>query len=50
MKRGISEHLGESQVEQRAALDWLVDKVYVIERKGFHDRFKIVGAIELRKG
>jgi 2'-5' RNA ligase len=28
-------------------LDWLVDKVYVIERKGFHDRFTIVGFIDL---
>ena len=29
------------------ALDWLIDKVYVIERKGFHGRFEIVGAINL---
>ncbi|KAJ4325277.1 hypothetical protein N0V94_000801 [Neodidymelliopsis sp. IMI 364377] len=28
-------------------LDWLVDKVYVIERKGFHDRFTVVGSIDL---
>lgn len=29
------------------ALDWHIDKVYVIERKGFNDRFKVVGTIEL---
>jgi 2'-5' RNA ligase len=28
-------------------LDWFVDKVYVIERKGFHDRFTVVGSIDL---
>jgi 2'-5' RNA ligase len=31
------------------ALDWHVDKVFLIQRKGFHDRFKIVGSIELGK-
>jgi hypothetical protein len=29
------------------ALDWYVDKVFVIERKGYHDRFKIIGSIDL---
>ncbi|KAH7407036.1 2'-5' RNA ligase superfamily-domain-containing protein [Phaeosphaeria sp. MPI-PUGE-AT-0046c] len=29
------------------ALDWTVDRVFVIERKGFHDRFKVVGSIDL---
>ncbi|PVH97067.1 hypothetical protein DM02DRAFT_644385 [Periconia macrospinosa] len=28
-------------------LDWDVDRVFVIERKGYHDRFRVVGAIEL---
>jgi 2'-5' RNA ligase len=27
--------------------DWFVDKVYVIERKGFHGRFVIVGSVDL---
>jgi hypothetical protein len=39
----------ETQQDSPVALDWLVDKVYVLERKGFHDRFKIVGAIDLGK-
>jgi hypothetical protein len=30
-------------------LDWYVDKVFVIERKGFHDRFEIIGSIDLDK-
>ncbi|OAL05090.1 hypothetical protein IQ06DRAFT_104188 [Phaeosphaeriaceae sp. SRC1lsM3a] len=29
------------------ALEWSIDKVFVIERKGFHDRFKVIGSIDL---
>jgi 2'-5' RNA ligase len=29
------------------ALDWYVDKVFVIERKGFHGRFEIIGSIDI---
>jgi 2'-5' RNA ligase len=29
------------------ALEWYIDRVYVIERKGFHGRFTIVGSVEL---
>ena len=29
-------------------LDWFVDKVYVIERKGDHDRSAVVGSIDLK--
>jgi 2'-5' RNA ligase len=29
------------------SLHWPIDKVYVIERKGFHGRFKVVGSIDL---
>ncbi|KAJ8116125.1 hypothetical protein OPT61_g2367 [Boeremia exigua] len=29
------------------SLHWLVDKVYVIERKGFHGRFTVVGSVDL---
>ncbi|EAT90177.1 hypothetical protein HBI56_045740 [Parastagonospora nodorum] len=32
-----------------ASLDWHVDKVFVITRKGYHDRFNIVGSIDLGK-
>lgn len=30
-------------------LDWFVDKVYVIERKGFHGRFTVVGSVDLKQ-
>jgi hypothetical protein len=33
-----------------AGLIWHVDRVFVIERKGFHDSFKIVGDVELGGG
>jgi hypothetical protein len=29
------------------AWDWLVDKVYVLERIGYHDRFEVLGSIRL---
>ena len=29
------------------SLGWCIDKVYVIERKGFHDRFTVVGSVDL---
>ncbi|KAJ4991839.1 endonuclease/Exonuclease/phosphatase [Stagonosporopsis vannaccii] len=29
------------------SLHWFVDKVYVIERKGFHGRFTVVGSVNL---
>lgn len=28
-------------------LEWSIDKVFVIERKGFHDRFQVIGSIDL---
>lgn len=28
-------------------LNWFIDKVYVIERKGFHGRFTVVGSVDL---
>lgn len=43
---GISEFLQPQDGDSRT-LDWLVDKVYVIERKGFHDRFAVIGSIDL---
>jgi hypothetical protein len=47
LRESVSEHLsgGEGNSYQ---LDWLVDKVYVIERTGYHGRFKVLEAIELR--
>lgn len=31
------------------ALEWFVKKVYVIERKGFHGRFTVVGSVDLAR-
>jgi hypothetical protein len=36
-----------SKDEAPDSLDWHVDKVYVLERNGYHDRFKLVGSIVL---
>lgn len=36
------------QKDAHAMLDWFVDKVYVIERKGFHGRFTVVGSVDLK--
>jgi hypothetical protein len=49
----ISKEIGNgvaSLNHQEAAtksLDWCIDKVYVIERKGFHGRFTVVGSVDL---
>lgn len=37
----------ESEDTVPRSLHWLVDKVYVIERKGFHGRFTVVGSVDL---
>jgi 2'-5' RNA ligase len=38
----------EARENSPLVLDWLIDKVYVIERKGGYDcRFEIVGAVDL---
>jgi 2'-5' RNA ligase len=39
----------QEAVDSPTALSWNVDKIFVIERKNFKDRFKIVGTIELGK-
>jgi 2'-5' RNA ligase len=47
----IVEHLFEHSYvsSEQPALSWNVDRVYVIERKGYNDRFKIIGTIDLGK-
>jgi hypothetical protein len=30
-----------------AALDWHVDRVFVLQRKGYHGRFQVIGSVEL---
>lgn len=37
-----------SEKNASRTLDWFVDKVYVIERKGFHGRFTVVGSVNLK--
>ncbi|KAF1844184.1 uncharacterized protein K460DRAFT_369052 [Cucurbitaria berberidis CBS 394.84] len=48
IKKSVRE-LTTVKEELPMALDWYVDKVFVIERTGYKDRFKIVGTIELGK-
>jgi 2'-5' RNA ligase len=51
LKKEIGNEAAEfRQLEKNApkSLDWFVDKVYVIERKGFHGRFAVVGSVDLR--
>ena len=52
VKKTVSEFLSTNGAEEDSptALDWYVDRVCVIERKGFKDRFKVVAEIELGKG
>ncbi|KAF9695586.1 hypothetical protein EKO04_006517 [Ascochyta lentis] len=35
------------QDDKPITLDWFIDKVYVIERKGFHGRFTVIGSVDL---
>lgn len=49
--KSVSEFIAQDTNKDNAPieLEWHVDRVYVIERKGFNDRFKIIGSIDLGK-
>lgn len=47
IKKSIREYLAATKEGTPLSLDWHVDKVFVIERKGYTDRFKVIGTIEL---
>lgn len=50
LRKEISNKVAEfGQFEKGASrtLDWFVGKVYVIERKGFHGRFAVIGSVDL---
>ncbi|KAF2683746.1 hypothetical protein K458DRAFT_478124 [Lentithecium fluviatile CBS 122367] len=47
VKKIVSDHLNDGD-QNPSALDWYVDKIFVIERKGYHGRFQVVDAIELQ--
>lgn len=51
IRKSIRDHLSrqssDGEGSPEAVLDWHVDEIYVIERKGYHGRFNIVGAIKL---
>jgi hypothetical protein len=51
IKNSVSDFLSRTGWREGApiALDWYVDKVCVIERKGYRDRFRVIGTIELGK-
>ena len=46
ISNSIASHHPNEDISPRS-LHWLVDKVYVIERKGFHGRFTVVGSVNL---
>jgi 2'-5' RNA ligase len=45
-KNSVANSVTRNEVAS-VALDWYVDRVFVIERKGYHGRFKVVGSVEL---
>ena len=50
LRKEISNSITEyrqMQEDSPKTLNWFVDKVYVIERKGFHGRFTVVGSVDL---
>jgi 2'-5' RNA ligase len=47
IKRSIANFSKSTDGSAPVALDWNIDNVYVLERKGYHDRFEVVGSIEL---
>ncbi|KAH8728217.1 2'-5' RNA ligase superfamily-domain-containing protein [Phaeosphaeriaceae sp. PMI808] len=52
LKEEIKSSIAESNAQAEGApvaLDWYIDKVYVIKREGYHDRFKVIGSINLGK-
>ncbi|KAF2033961.1 hypothetical protein EK21DRAFT_48927, partial [Setomelanomma holmii] len=49
IKDSILKFIAEQKEEDAVALDWYVDQVFVIERKGYNGRFKVVGSVELGK-
>ena len=51
VEKTVSEFLSKNGAEEGSpiALDWPVDRVCVIERGGFKDRFQVVAEIELEK-
>jgi hypothetical protein len=49
LERSVSGHLN-SEGKSKYQLDWYVNQIYVLERKGYHGRFKIVDVIELHEG
>lgn len=46
ISNGIAEFC-QLQNGTSTSLDWYVDRVFVIERKGFHGRFTVVGSVDL---
>lgn len=45
--RSIKEFLTEITEDAPIALEWNIDRVFVIERKGYKDRFKVIGVVPL---
>ncbi|KAH7066966.1 2'-5' RNA ligase superfamily-domain-containing protein [Paraphoma chrysanthemicola] len=47
IKNSVTDYPTHHNEADAVALDWYVDKVFVIERKGYHGRFEVVDSIEL---
>jgi 2'-5' RNA ligase len=47
IQTNVREHLTQAHQESFLALDWYVDRVFVIERKSYKGRFEIVGSVLL---
>ena len=45
LRKSMSDYLAGH--DECTTLEWYIDKVFVLERKGYKDRFKVVGAIKL---
>ena len=47
IKESVADYLTETGEAMPLSLEWDIDTVFVIEREGYNDRFKVVGAIKL---
>ncbi|KAF1927150.1 uncharacterized protein M421DRAFT_65727 [Didymella exigua CBS 183.55] len=48
ISKGVAEFNNHQDAAAPRSLNWFVDKVFVIERKGFHGRFTVVGSVDLK--
>lgn len=49
VRKNVSDFLTDRKENAPISLDWYIDRLFVIERKGFKDRFKVIGTIDLKQ-